>query len=560
MSRNKRYVIRQGDSLSRIAQQQGTTVSALMTANPQIKNPNVIHTGASLNIPVAPVRALAPIQGPTQRGAQPLQEPTAVQPQITPAPVAPFTPPLQEITPIPPTPIDLPVPTAPAIQQEFMAGMATEAAQARKLFETTIATQKADIDKRLADLKTEERGLLKRAEPLTEPFRARLEATERERLFVNENFSANQLLVGELEGLLTEGNSLVEQMRGVTGLAAIRNPRINQAIEAVDARVGVITAVMKARNGQITQAGNLIDRTVTAITADRNDQLNYLNTLLNLNNKRVITLEAGQRNLINQQTALIAGDLTRIQGRADHIKKLMLDPNTANLMALSGVTTNDTPQQILAKFADFYYQKEIRDDSNEQEKDGYAFLTEAEARLKPIGEINIQTDSRGVRRHWWKRAEETTVRRAGGARGVGEMVDLTPSQQRWAEVRGIDPFTPEGRGAILDHFYGIDETRLNDQQFTSIIGQLKNRTAIPSGEEGHISQEIIDNITETGEITVQKNKYILTPEQIERIRREVVPPTRREVVTPPRKGLLRRIWERMPGVGQGFWGRLPFVK
>ncbi|MBL8912418.1 MAG: LysM peptidoglycan-binding domain-containing protein [Archangium sp.] len=47
------YQIRSGDTLSGIASRYHTTVSALMQANPQIKNANLIYAGQSLNIPGA---------------------------------------------------------------------------------------------------------------------------------------------------------------------------------------------------------------------------------------------------------------------------------------------------------------------------------------------------------------------------------------------------------------------------------------------------------------------------------------------------------------------------
>lgn len=43
--------IRSGDTLSGIAARYGTTVSALMAVNPQIKNPNLIYAGQYLNLP-----------------------------------------------------------------------------------------------------------------------------------------------------------------------------------------------------------------------------------------------------------------------------------------------------------------------------------------------------------------------------------------------------------------------------------------------------------------------------------------------------------------------------
>ncbi|WP_164011714.1 LysM peptidoglycan-binding domain-containing protein [Pyxidicoccus trucidator] len=45
------YRIQSGDTLSGIARKYGTSVGALMKANPQIKNADLIYTGKSLNIP-----------------------------------------------------------------------------------------------------------------------------------------------------------------------------------------------------------------------------------------------------------------------------------------------------------------------------------------------------------------------------------------------------------------------------------------------------------------------------------------------------------------------------
>lgn len=45
------YRIQSGDTLWALARKNGTTISALMKANPQIKNANLIYAGARLNIP-----------------------------------------------------------------------------------------------------------------------------------------------------------------------------------------------------------------------------------------------------------------------------------------------------------------------------------------------------------------------------------------------------------------------------------------------------------------------------------------------------------------------------
>ena len=47
------YVVQRGDTLRKIAARCDTTVAALQRANPQIKNPNIIHTGQVLVLPGA---------------------------------------------------------------------------------------------------------------------------------------------------------------------------------------------------------------------------------------------------------------------------------------------------------------------------------------------------------------------------------------------------------------------------------------------------------------------------------------------------------------------------
>ncbi len=66
--------IQKGQTLSGIAKQQGTTIDALLKANPSIKNPNLIYAGSALSLPEVP-------------------KPTVVAPGASgSAPVAPVTP------------------------------------------------------------------------------------------------------------------------------------------------------------------------------------------------------------------------------------------------------------------------------------------------------------------------------------------------------------------------------------------------------------------------------------------------------------------------------------
>jgi LysM repeat protein len=64
----KDYKIKKGDNLTKIAKANGTTVQALLKANPNIKNPNLIYAGESIKIPTN-VPKVIPGQNNTDKDA-----------------------------------------------------------------------------------------------------------------------------------------------------------------------------------------------------------------------------------------------------------------------------------------------------------------------------------------------------------------------------------------------------------------------------------------------------------------------------------------------------------
>jgi LysM repeat protein len=77
------YRIKSGDTLSRLAQRYSTSVGALMKANPQIKNANMIYAGRSLNIPGSRDEF---VRGPGQRPSQGSQQTQSSRPGQTTGP------------------------------------------------------------------------------------------------------------------------------------------------------------------------------------------------------------------------------------------------------------------------------------------------------------------------------------------------------------------------------------------------------------------------------------------------------------------------------------------
>ena len=269
----------------------------------------------------------------------------------------------------------LPTPTAPTAQENYLTSLSLSVQNAQVAADTALKTRLDELNRRTEEFyKQQENFLRTNADPLTSPFRESLENAERERLYITENFEANQTLTRELDTLLTEGNALIQQMKGVTGLAAIREPRINQAIDATNARAGVIQAVMSARSGQIHEAYNMIDRTMQAITADRQDRLNYYNSILKLEEGKYFELTKNEREYLDEQVRITQNSLSEAQANAQYIRELLTDPESALFMANAGVSLNDSPAIVAQKIAAQSARQQVEDIKNELTQKGYEYV------------------------------------------------------------------------------------------------------------------------------------------------------------------------------------------
>lgn len=379
------YIIKSGDTLSQLAQTYGVKTQDLLSLNPNIKNSNLIKVGQSLNIPTTQ----STIPTPATQTSNPNDNVNAFGPNL-PTVTPTFN---TNNAPTSSTPTYTPPPTtssnatmsylnnanttlsqqqnALAIQQEQAKTLAEQQQAAQKALDDALNQRQTEVSNKQAQAETEQKNILTNVEQLTQPFRKTYEDTQRESLSVNENFRQNQTLVNELQGLLQEGNDLIAQQKGVTGLASIRNPRISQTIDSVNARAGVLQAVMAARNSQISVANNLIDRGLNALSADKQDQLSYYNTILNLNNSKLLDLKKDSKEIADFKINQLQNQLKTSQESADYIKKLMTTPSTATDIANAGITLNDNIATINQKLAKYENQKEINDTANKMVTQGY---------------------------------------------------------------------------------------------------------------------------------------------------------------------------------------------
>ena len=273
----------------------------------------------------------------------------------------------------PATPVQLPEQTAPEAQMQTADSLNANLQTARTTLENTYATQKAEVDTKVAELEKQQAETLAKAKPLTEPFRQELETTQRKKLQVEDNFMANQKLTNELDTLLQEQNAIYNRAKGIPMNQRAQAIRTGRALQDIQARAGVIEAVINARNNQISVAENMIDRSISAIVADRTDSLNYYNTVLDLNNNKLLTLSADSKALAEKQVGLLESDLQNAQATSDYIKGLMIDPDTASFMADAGVTLTDSVEQIQFKMAKQSVIQERSNTKNSLVEQGYQY-------------------------------------------------------------------------------------------------------------------------------------------------------------------------------------------
>ena len=115
--------IQKGQTLSGIAKQQGTTLDALLKANPTIKNPNLIYAGSSLNLPGMPT---SPVVAP--KAIVPSPSPTVTPSSTVTPPVAPNSSPGTSVLPAKTTLYGTDVPSNTSLLKQYRSELGLDTA------------------------------------------------------------------------------------------------------------------------------------------------------------------------------------------------------------------------------------------------------------------------------------------------------------------------------------------------------------------------------------------------------------------------------------------------
>jgi len=281
-----------------------------------------------------------------------------------------------------------------------------------------ITKEREAAEKEIKNIRTTQAGLLEKdIEPLLRPWREDLEKSERKRLSVEKNYFDNQKSVEELNKLLTQMRDEVAAAEEVTGLRAIREPRIQKLKEDLKGRIGIIEAVMAARNQQINMAYSLIDRMANTIEADRKNRVAYYEgvykfyqTARDEEGKKVFELTKEERDWTEAQIKLVKDDMDTAKGTVDYLKSLMLDSQTANLIEKAGIKLTDSLEEINVKLADATYQEDIISTIDNMALKGYKYLPlESQWRIKPEEELIKIYDSRKKEMVFWGEKKEEPI-------------------------------------------------------------------------------------------------------------------------------------------------------
>ena len=276
---------------------------------------------------------------------------------------------------------NMPEPTAPNVAESFQGGLRASTEAARTNLDTTLKTERDAALKRQDDLNKKQERLVKDSNPENRAtfqqeqriVQNQMDAAETASASLEEDFNKRRSVVNELETVLTQGNQLIEQARGAP-ISRYRNAGVAEAMQNVQARAGVLNAVISGLDGNFNAAHSIIINTRTAVAAQWTDQLNYNKTYMDLVSSGQLAKNKINDDYASTQITLAERKLSQLEATAETINNLMIDPESAQFMADAGITLNDSVEEINVKMSEQTKVQERQDVMNELKMEGYQYV------------------------------------------------------------------------------------------------------------------------------------------------------------------------------------------
>jgi len=186
-------------------------------------------------------------------------------------------------------------------------------------------------------------------------------------------------LGNQLQNLLEQGQALIKQQQGVTGLSSIRTPRINKTISDVNAQAGIIQAAINAKQGDMNSAFGILEATATAVSLYGQNELNYFEGIDNFYKNQKgdaftkLSLDKEQKEYLDFKINTLKDELAVVENNKETLQELFTDPDMATLFAKAGISMNTPQSEWGSKIAKYENTQEIADFKNDKLAEGYVY-------------------------------------------------------------------------------------------------------------------------------------------------------------------------------------------
>ena len=298
-----------------------------------------------------------------------------------------------------------------------------------KTKETEYQKQVDDANAKIAKLQEQQKSAIEETDPTKSQFydqettilQNQLDAAEFASTKLQEDYEKARSLTTELDALNNQANADIQAMKGVTGLASIRTPRINAKIDEWTGRASILQAALAGVQDNIDLSFQYIDAAQKDIKARKDEEIAYYTSLKDYysgietsEEGKLTQAQTDKQDMIDNIIGQKETEIENLQYTVDLVNAEMI--NDPARVAGAGINlATDNLETITQKLADYDYRQETIDKKNTMEAEGYTYISNLNG-ITSEAQITRITDSKGVERIYKNPVENV---KAGSGVGTG---------------------------------------------------------------------------------------------------------------------------------------------